>query len=66
LPSNAPSAPSGAPVTVLDVPDRIARDIYGYDLILLRPDLHVVWRGNAEPENAAEVAAIAAGHFEPD
>jgi hypothetical protein len=53
----------GAPVTVLDVPDRIARDIYGYDLILLRPDLHVVWRGNGPPEDAAEVAAIATGHF---
>lgn len=52
----------GAPVTVLDVPDRIARDIYGHDLILLRPDLHVVWRGNAAPEDAAEVAAIATGH----
>jgi 2-polyprenyl-6-methoxyphenol hydroxylase-like FAD-dependent oxidoreductase len=55
----------GAPVTVLDVPDRIARDIYGYDLILLRPDMHIVWRGNAPPEDAAEVAAIATGHFEP-
>jgi 2-polyprenyl-6-methoxyphenol hydroxylase-like FAD-dependent oxidoreductase len=53
----------GAPVTVLDVPDRIARDIYGHDLILLRPDLHVVWRGNAPPEDVAEVAAIATGHF---
>jgi len=53
----------GAPVTVLDVPDRIARDIYGFDLILLRPDLHVVWRGNAPPEDAAVVAAIATGHF---
>ncbi len=53
----------GAPVAVLDVPDRIARDIYGYDLILLRPDLHVVWRGNAAPDDAAEVAAIATGHF---
>jgi 2-polyprenyl-6-methoxyphenol hydroxylase-like FAD-dependent oxidoreductase len=52
----------GAPVTVLDVPDRIARDIYGYDLILLRPDVHVVWRGNAAPEDAAGVAAIATGH----
>jgi len=52
----------GAPVTVLDVPDRIARDIYGYDLILLRPDLHVVWRSNAPPEVATEVAAIATGH----
>jgi 2-polyprenyl-6-methoxyphenol hydroxylase-like FAD-dependent oxidoreductase len=53
----------GAPVTVLDIPDRIARDIYGYDLILLRPDLHVVWRGNAAPEDAAKVAAVATGHF---
>jgi 2-polyprenyl-6-methoxyphenol hydroxylase-like FAD-dependent oxidoreductase len=52
----------GAPATVLDVPDRIARDIYGYDLLLLRPDLHVVWRGNTAPEDAAEVAAVATGH----
>jgi hypothetical protein len=44
------------------VPDRIAHDIYGYDLILLRPDMHVVWRGNVPPEDAAEVAAIATGH----
>jgi 2-polyprenyl-6-methoxyphenol hydroxylase-like FAD-dependent oxidoreductase len=53
----------GAPVTVLDVPDRIAREIYGYDLILLRPDMHIVWRGQAAPEDAAEVAAIATGHY---
>jgi 2-polyprenyl-6-methoxyphenol hydroxylase-like FAD-dependent oxidoreductase len=56
----------GAPVTVLDVPDRIARDIYGFDLILLRPDLHVVWRGNVPPEDAAEVAAIATGQISAD
>ncbi len=53
----------GAPATLLDVPDRAAREIYGCDLILLRPDLHVVWRGNAPPDDAAEVAAIATGHF---
>jgi 2-polyprenyl-6-methoxyphenol hydroxylase-like FAD-dependent oxidoreductase len=52
----------GAPVTVLDVPDEAARDIYGYDLILLRPDMHVVWRGQTAPEEAAQVAAIATGH----
>ena len=52
-----------APVSVLDVPDRVAREIYGYDLILVRPDMHVVWRGNAAPEDAAELAAIATGHF---
>jgi 2-polyprenyl-6-methoxyphenol hydroxylase-like FAD-dependent oxidoreductase len=52
----------GAPVRVLEIPDQIARDIYGYDLLLLRPDMHVVWRGHQPPEDAAEVAAIATGH----
>jgi len=52
----------GATVTVLDVPDAVARDVYGYDLILLRPDLHVVWRGHAAPEDAAQVAAAATGY----
>jgi 2-polyprenyl-6-methoxyphenol hydroxylase-like FAD-dependent oxidoreductase len=52
----------GAPVTVLEVPDKIAREIYGYDLILLRPDMHVVWRGNAVPDDAEEIAAVATGH----
>ena len=32
--------------------DRRARDIYGHDLMLVRPDLHVVWRGNAAPERS--------------
>ena len=52
----------GAPARVLDIPDRIASEIYGYNLILLRPDLHVAWRGNAAPDDAARVAAIATGH----
>src|SRR5580704_9275321 len=52
----------GAPITVLEIPDRVAREVYGYDLLLVRPDLHVVWRGNTPPENAAEVGAIATGH----
>jgi len=52
----------GAPVQVLEIPDQIARDIYDYDLLLLRPDMHVVWRGHEPPEDAAEVAAIATGH----
>jgi 2-polyprenyl-6-methoxyphenol hydroxylase-like FAD-dependent oxidoreductase len=50
----------GAPVTTLNIPDDIARDLYGHDVILLRPDMHIVWRGNAAPD-AAEVAAVATG-----
>jgi 2-polyprenyl-6-methoxyphenol hydroxylase-like FAD-dependent oxidoreductase len=53
----------GAPVAVLDVPDRAAREVYGFDLLLLRPDLHVVWRGHEPPEDAGEVAAVATGHL---
>jgi len=52
----------GAPVTILDVPDAVAREVYGYDLLLLRPDMHVVWRGNTAPDDPREVAAIATGH----
>ncbi|MBV9971530.1 MAG: FAD-dependent monooxygenase, partial [Xanthobacteraceae bacterium] len=32
----------GAPYAVLDLGDERARDIYGHDLILVRPDLHIV------------------------
>jgi 2-polyprenyl-6-methoxyphenol hydroxylase-like FAD-dependent oxidoreductase len=52
----------GAPVEVLDVKDDVVRDIYGYDLLLVRPDLHVVWRGNQIAGNAAATAAVATGH----
>ncbi len=52
----------GAPLTMLDVPDQIAREIYGHDLILLRPDMHVVWRGQQAPDDPALVAAVATGH----
>jgi 2-polyprenyl-6-methoxyphenol hydroxylase-like FAD-dependent oxidoreductase len=55
-------AAHGAPVQVLDVPDKAAREVYGYDLVLVRPDMHVVWRGNAAPEDAGKVAAIVTGH----
>jgi hypothetical protein len=52
----------GAPFRVLDVPDAAARDIYGFDLILLRPDLHVVWRGNRLPEAPGNIHLTATGH----
>jgi 2-polyprenyl-6-methoxyphenol hydroxylase-like FAD-dependent oxidoreductase len=52
----------GAPFEILDIPDAPARDIYGYDLLLLRPDLHVVWRGNGPPEEPERLAKMATGH----
>jgi 2-polyprenyl-6-methoxyphenol hydroxylase-like FAD-dependent oxidoreductase len=52
----------GAPLEVHAIPDSAARRLYGYDLLLVRPDLHVVWRGNREPEDPAGLAALATGH----
>lgn len=54
----------GAPFEVLDIPDSAARDLYGHDLILLRPDLHVAWRGNRTPAEPAKLAARVTGHLE--
>jgi hypothetical protein len=56
---------TGAPLGVLDLASDAARNIYGFDLLLVRPDLHVVWRGNQSPQDAAVVAAIATGHATP-
>ena len=52
----------GAPLQVLDIGDVRPREIYGYDLLLLRPDLHVAWRGNRLPDAPARLAAMATGH----
>jgi 2-polyprenyl-6-methoxyphenol hydroxylase-like FAD-dependent oxidoreductase len=52
----------GAPMTVLDIADAAPRDIYGVDLILLRPDMHVAWRGNTAPPDTAALAATVTGH----
>ena len=52
----------GAKVTSLDLRDQAPRTVYGYDLLLLRPDLHIIWRGNAPPDDPQELAALATGH----
>jgi 2-polyprenyl-6-methoxyphenol hydroxylase-like FAD-dependent oxidoreductase len=51
----------GAPFSVLDIDSDPARAVYGFDYLLVRPDLHVVWRGNALPEHAEALARRATG-----
>jgi hypothetical protein len=41
----------GVPLTVLDVPHPAARELYGRDLALVRPDLHLAWRGDRCPRD---------------
>jgi 2-polyprenyl-6-methoxyphenol hydroxylase-like FAD-dependent oxidoreductase len=52
----------GAPFDVLVVPDRALRDVYERDLILVRPDMHVAWRGNHLPQAVSQLAARVTGH----
>jgi 2-polyprenyl-6-methoxyphenol hydroxylase-like FAD-dependent oxidoreductase len=49
------------PLEVLQVPSEEARDIYGADLVLVRPDRHVAWRGNGAPDDAGAVLARVTG-----
>jgi 2-polyprenyl-6-methoxyphenol hydroxylase-like FAD-dependent oxidoreductase len=52
----------GAPIAVLDVASAAARAVYERDLLLLRPDMHVVWRGDRPPGEPLTLAATAIGH----
>ena len=51
-----------APFDVLTIDAEAPREVYGYDLILVRPDLHVVWRGQAPPNDPDRLAARVTGH----
>jgi 2-polyprenyl-6-methoxyphenol hydroxylase-like FAD-dependent oxidoreductase len=53
---------TGAPFNVVTIDDEAPREVYGHDLIMVRPDLHVVWRGNAAPDDPQQLAALATGH----
>ncbi len=52
------------PFQVLDVSAvPHARDIYEKDHVLLRPDLHVAWRGDTAPADPARLAAVVTGQI---
>ena len=51
----------GVPFRIIDITAGGARAVFERDMLLLRPDMHIVWRGDRCPDNAGEVAAIAAG-----
>jgi hypothetical protein len=43
------AARRGAPVTLLDLAEPEGRTLYTHNLVLVRPDQHVAWRGDSEP-----------------
>lgn len=52
----------GAPVEVFASDEPNVRAVYGCSLLLVRPDLHVFWRGHTLPGNLAALADAATGH----
>ena len=53
----------GAPVCERIVDDPRLRALYGRDIFLIRPDLHIAWRGNAAPDNPERLAALVTGQW---
>jgi 2-polyprenyl-6-methoxyphenol hydroxylase-like FAD-dependent oxidoreductase len=51
----------GAPIEVLRLDEKRVREVYGASVFLLRPDLHIVWRGDGPPDDPAGLAALATG-----
>jgi 2-polyprenyl-6-methoxyphenol hydroxylase-like FAD-dependent oxidoreductase len=50
------------PFTVLDLQPDSTRALYDRDLLLVRPDLHVAWRGNAPPDAPERLRDLVTGH----
>ena len=56
------AAKRGIPLVVLDLDLAEARTLYGRDLALIRPDQHIVWRGDALPEDLDALLSTVTGH----
>ena len=52
----------GAPLEVVRLDEPHVREVYECSLLLLRPDLHIAWRGDALPDDAAALATRVTGH----
>lgn len=50
-----------APLELIRMDEPALRDVYGAPLLLVRPDLHLVWRGAAAPNDPDRLAALATG-----
>lgn len=49
---SAAAAGRRVPLAILDLPGAEARDLYAADLVLVRPDQHVAWRGDKLPADS--------------
>ncbi len=54
---------AGIPLSSVGIDDARIAELYGRRLVLVRPDGHVAWRGDVEPENAATLMMRVAGRL---
>jgi hypothetical protein len=57
----AAAAQRGLPLTVLDVRSPEVSVLYRHKLVLVRPDQHVAWRGDAEPADSLNLVDLVRG-----
>jgi 2-polyprenyl-6-methoxyphenol hydroxylase-like FAD-dependent oxidoreductase len=57
----AAAAQRGLPLGVLDVRSPEASELYRHKLVLVRPDQHVAWRGDAEPADPLDLVDLMRG-----
>jgi hypothetical protein len=55
------AAARGVPLAILDVTLPEARELYGRDLALIRPDLYIAWRGDRLPDDLDALLARVTG-----
>ena len=58
------AAKRGVPLAVLDVEADEARALYAHKLVLSRPDQHVAWRGNAQPDDPMALIDLVRGAYD--
>jgi len=61
-PLAAAFAKRDVPLTILEIDSTAIREVYQKNLVLVRPDLHVVWRGDELPPDVTALAARVTGH----
>jgi 2-polyprenyl-6-methoxyphenol hydroxylase-like FAD-dependent oxidoreductase len=53
---------ANVPITSVLIEDPDARQLYERDLVLIRPDHHIAWRGNTVSGNPAQIIATTTGN----
>ena len=51
------------PLKLIQLENKYKDDVYKENLILVRPDLHIAWRGNTAPVNSADLLKLVTGRL---